>query len=109
MCYANPILNARESTHGDYLEVASTIQAMKTLWRQEAGYKLLTACQCESLDMFAVKISRILHGNPNTLDTWEDIAGYANLISERLKAAYASRSTQGSDTEDQPQGLQLSP
>jgi hypothetical protein len=38
----------------------------------------------ESLDMIAHKIGRILSGNPNYNDHWDDIAGYAKLVSQRI-------------------------
>jgi hypothetical protein len=41
--------------------------------------------QREALEMIANKISRILNGNPDFVDSWEDIAGYAILVAERLK------------------------
>ena len=41
--------------------------------------------QMLALDMIAVKISRILSGNPSHKDSWVDIAGYAKLISDRLE------------------------
>jgi hypothetical protein len=36
----------------------------------------------ESLEMIAHKIGRILAGNENFHDHWDDIAGYAKLGSE---------------------------
>lgn len=41
--------------------------------------------QMLALDMIAVKISRLLAGNPSHLDSWVDIAGYAKLVSDRLQ------------------------
>ena len=34
--------------------------------------------------MIACKIARILSGDPNWRDHWDDIAGYATLVAERL-------------------------
>ena len=34
--------------------------------------------------MIAHKIGRILNGDPNYLDSWIDIVGYAQLIVDRL-------------------------
>lgn len=45
----------------------------------------LSSDQQEALEMIAHKIARILNGNPNKIDSWEDIAGYAILVAERLK------------------------
>lgn len=40
--------------------------------------------QLEALDMIAHKIGRILAGDPNYADSWHDIAGYAQLVANRL-------------------------
>ncbi len=82
--YANPTLNERESTHGDYANTATIAQELKDVIRQNPN-KHMNMIQLESLDLICTKISRILSGNPNEKDHWKDIAGYANLISERLK------------------------
>jgi hypothetical protein len=39
----------------------------------------------EALDMIALKLSRILSGQANFKDHWDDIAGYAKLGSEACK------------------------
>lgn len=36
----------------------------------------------EALDMIATKMSRIMAGDPTYRDNWDDIAGYARLVSE---------------------------
>jgi hypothetical protein len=40
--------------------------------------------QQEALDMIAHKIGRILNGDPDWADSWHDIAGYAQLVADRL-------------------------
>lgn len=40
--------------------------------------------QQEALDMIAHKIGRILNGDPDYADSWHDIAGYAQLVADRL-------------------------
>jgi hypothetical protein len=42
--------------------------------------------QTEALHMIAHKIGRILNGDPNYVDSWVDIAGYAQLVANRLNA-----------------------
>lgn len=44
-----------------------------------------TADQMEALHMIAHKIARILNGDPNYIDSWDDIAGYATLVADRLR------------------------
>lgn len=85
--YANEVLNEREKTHGDYKDTARISQLLKNIIYQEdkrLGSKL-SQVQAESLDLICTKIGRILSGDSNFKDAWTDIAGYANLVSERLK------------------------
>jgi hypothetical protein len=49
-----------------------------------ATEKKLDDDQSEALEMIAHKIARILNGDPNYVDSWLDIAGYATLVAERL-------------------------
>lgn len=37
-----------------------------------------------ALDMIAMKLSRLVEGNANNVDTWADIAGYATLVKNEL-------------------------
>lgn len=85
--YENPVLNEREKTHGDYKDTARIAQLLKCVIYTEdkrLGGKL-SQIQAESLDLICTKIARALSGDPDCKDTWDDIAGYANLVSERLK------------------------
>jgi hypothetical protein len=36
------------------------------------------------LEMIAHKIGRVLAGDPNHADHWDDIAGYARLVARRV-------------------------
>ena len=78
-------LKARGETHGDYGAQALTSQGLKTGIRAHRRWDRLTHIQRESLEMIAVKISRILNGDPNHADSWRDIAGYAKLVEDALK------------------------
>ena len=44
----------------------------------------LSVSQREALEMIAHKIGRILNGDPSYADSWIDIAGYAQLVVDRL-------------------------
>lgn len=78
-------LSERGSTHGDFTENGKVMQSMKALWRAHPGWDRLTPVQCEVLDMIALKVGRVLCGDPNFKDHWHDIAGYAKLAEERCK------------------------
>jgi hypothetical protein len=41
--------------------------------------------QKEALHMICHKIGRIVNGDPNYIDSWIDIAGYAKLVADELK------------------------
>jgi hypothetical protein len=47
--------------------------------------KTLDADQQEALDMICHKIGRIINGDANYDDSWHDIAGYAQLVADRLR------------------------
>ena len=41
--------------------------------------------QREALDMICHKIARIINGDPDYADSWVDVAGYAQLVADRLQ------------------------
>jgi hypothetical protein len=51
------------------------------------GWKNLVSDQREALDMIVHKIGRIINGDPNYIDSWQDIIGYAQLVKDRLESA----------------------
>lgn len=82
------LLAERGKTHGDFTEHAAVTQGMKRVMQQTTNYwDKINEAQRESLDMIVHKIGRILSGDPNHLDHWDDIAGYARLISQRIMAS----------------------
>jgi hypothetical protein len=92
MTNIDEILEARKETHGEYRDHAQYAQLLKEVINIAAAYHRperkqmkLSHIQLESLDMIAHKIGRILAGNPNEPDHWDDIAGYAKLVADRLR------------------------
>ena len=79
------LLGERQNTHGTYSEVSSICQAIKRTMRQSSGWDHLGNEHAEALEMIAMKIARILSGNSNFADHWEDIEGYARLVSNELE------------------------
>lgn len=71
------ILNQRQQTYGDFKDVAKIAQQFKHIINSNAGE--LSAQQQEALEMICCKMARILSGDPNYQDSWQDIAGYALL------------------------------
>jgi hypothetical protein len=84
----NALLNKRGKTHGDYIVHAEITQDLKRVMRHHvAGLdRRLDDDMQETLDMIAHKIGRIIAGNPAEPDHWRDIAGYAQLVANRLES-----------------------
>ncbi len=78
------ILTERKKTHGEYNEHARITQELKRCMEGEQGWYRLNDGQREALAIIAHKIGRILCGNPNFKDHWDDIAGYATLVADRV-------------------------
>jgi hypothetical protein len=78
------ILEQRQKIHGDFRQDATTAQAIKAIYHGSPNFGKLSPIQREALDHIATKIARILVGKADHQDHWEDIAGYAKLVSQRL-------------------------
>ena len=78
------LLAERKQTHGDYPVVASISQQLKDMFRAQPGWARLSDVQREALDMECTKNARILAGNADEPDHWDDKAGYARLVSHTL-------------------------
>jgi hypothetical protein len=76
------ILNERGERYGTFQQQAAISQSLKRV--MFAAEKKLEDDQTEALEMIANKIARILNGDPDYVDSWLDIAGYATLVAERL-------------------------
>ena len=79
------ILRERGGTHGDFTANAHIMQALKRTLRMHGGWEDLSLDKKEGLEMICHKIGRIMCGNSDHRDHWDDIAGYAKLCSERCK------------------------
>lgn len=81
---ARELIAARHPVHGEYADVAAKAQAIKDVFYSLGPCSNLSPVQHESLDLIATKLARIFCGDPNYRDHWDDIAGYAILVSDRL-------------------------
>lgn len=81
------ILDQRGSRYGPFTGHAQVTQRLKGVIKQElvVREKVLTFDQQEALDMIFHKIGRIINGDANYDDSWVDIAGYAQLVADRLQ------------------------
>lgn len=73
------VLEQREKTHGVFDHVAAIAQTIKTELRTGDTYHDLTAAQSEALDLLATKMARIVNGDADHVDHWDDIIGYGKL------------------------------
>jgi hypothetical protein len=81
------LLIERGATHGSFADHARITQRLKEVIHDENAARLsrnqqrLLETQLESLEMIVHKIGRILAGQSDFPDHWDDIAGYAKLCS----------------------------
>lgn len=81
-------LTERGSRYGKFANHAKITYALKQAMVQHipgSKWDSLADDQKEALDMICHKIGRILNGDPNYVDSWVDIAGYAKLVADRLE------------------------
>jgi hypothetical protein len=90
------VLTERGKRYGKFEGHADVTQKIKSAMmrheveRDDPGiprrqWDILAPDQREALEMVAHKIGRILNGDPDYEDSWRDIAGYAQLVADRLK------------------------
>ena len=79
----NETLEQRGARYGEFSEVAeTTYQLQEALKRSQPSS--MTSSQIIALDMICNKMARIVNGDPNYIDNWHDIAGYATLVEQEL-------------------------
>lgn len=79
-------LEERGQRYGRFIGHAQVTQDLKLCIEEHLASRdtVLAADQQEALDMICHKIGRILNGDPDYADSWHDIAGYAQLVADRL-------------------------
>ncbi len=78
-------LNERQSGYGEFIDNASIAQELKYVIHNTPNWNSMTSDMQEALEMIASKMSRILNGDKNHIDSWHDISGYATLVEKRLR------------------------
>lgn len=73
------ILADRTPKYGAFIDNATISQSVKDIFHQSPNWTKLRADQQEALDMMCIKLGRILSGDPNHKDSWQDLAGYPLL------------------------------
>ena len=81
---SNPVeltLADRQSQYGEFKDVAITTSRLFAL----SMNRDMSVVQEEALHMICSKLARIANGDPNHIDSWHDIAGYATLVVKALE------------------------
>jgi hypothetical protein len=81
------VLDTRAVQYGTFADGAALMQSLKRTLSShaQAHNKTFADDQWEALEMIVHKMARIVNGNPDNVDSWTDIAGYATLIADRLQ------------------------
>ena len=81
-------LAERGSRYGSFEEHARITQNIKEAMKDSKNWEKLKPNQKECLEMIAHKVGRILNGDPNYHDSWQDIVGYTRLVADELLGDY---------------------
>lgn len=79
-------LKERGERYGRFAMNAEIAQMLKDVLPQGKNWKNTRTLHREALHMIAHKMARIVNGDPDYLDNWTDIAGYAQLVVRELDA-----------------------
>lgn len=86
----NKTLEDRAKTHGEYTKVAKlNIELLECFKINSANSWEVDYIEAQmvALNMIFHKLSRIGCGNPDEIDHWRDIAGYATLVVKELETS----------------------
>lgn len=80
------VLEERGKRYGKFESHALLAQQLKRVLsaHNQRNHVTMAADQCEALEMICHKMARIVNGDPDYVDSWVDIAGYAQLVADRL-------------------------
>jgi len=87
------MLTERGKRYGDFADHARVTQDILRALFAEAPQ--LTNVHREALHMIAHKLGRIVCGDPDYVDSWHDIAGYARLVEKHLTGRQAGTTAAG--------------
>ena len=81
------VLAERGTRYGPFSGHAEVTQRLKKVIENHLGNSktIISNVHQEALDMICHKIGRIVNGDPNYADSWVDIAGYAQLVVDKIE------------------------
>ena len=111
------ILAQRGARYGNFTDQAEHCLVIKGTIFSLMGLekaKTLKSDQIEAISNIANKLARITNGDPHYHDSWQDIAGYAQLVADRLIAdekaqAAQAQAAQAQAAQAQAQAAQAEP
>jgi hypothetical protein len=81
-------LEERGSMYGKFKDHAKITQNLYKMFVAHMGANRFTGMresQQEAIHMIFHKLGRIANGDPDYVDSWIDLAGYAKLVSDELE------------------------
>ena len=88
---ADATLAERGARYGDFTDRARIADALHGILigdtpagKFNTSWGTMKPFQRQALRVIADKIARILNGDPDYIDNWHDLCGYAKLVEERL-------------------------
>ena len=75
-------LAERGKSYGSYLDQSCIAENLMRQMEQEEGWKKFPPTHRQAARMIAIKLARLLNGDPDHADSWHDIAGYATLAEQ---------------------------
>jgi hypothetical protein len=77
------VLEERGQTYGDFRDVARVACEVRASL-MSGSRRPMNEVQAEALILIVSKLARIACGDPNYVDSWVDIAGYATLAARSI-------------------------
>lgn len=74
----------RNKRYGTFSKQAEISQELQRVVAHYGGYKKMAPYQREAINMILHKLARIINGDANYDDSWRDIAGYSQLVTDIL-------------------------
>lgn len=78
-------LTERGERYGSFAIHAQIAQDIQGAMRNAPGWDRLPPWHAQALTVISDKIARMLNGDPNYIDNWHDIAGYATLVEDIIR------------------------
>jgi len=83
--YVGDILAERGKRYGSFESGADVAMGLQFTVNDHLRGKALRNDVRYALQMICNKMARIINGDPEYVDNWDDIAGYAQLVADRIR------------------------